>query len=125
MTNAEWKLVSRAIKWILDERIDLPIDNNTKITSIDELSDKMRGWQFEVMLSGSLELTERALIDAVENMSEAHRLAAKIKLRKPNPEEIKVIKEDLNAVSKSLNADTDTYLAAVGTVLSSLETLIN
>lgn len=126
MTKDERKLVNTAIKWILDERVSLPISSKTKITNMNELRREMIGWQFEVIISGTLELTEKALHDAIENMSEAHRLAAKIKVPEPSDDEIKIIKADLQAVSKRINADTTAtnYLKTVGTLLSSIEPLI-
>ena len=122
MTKDEWRIVRVAIQWLLDERINLPINDETKITSIDDLREEMVGWQFEVMISGTLELTEKALHDAIENMAEAHRLASKIKVSDPSDEEITTIKKDLQAVSRSLAADAK--LSAAGKLLSSIAQLL-
>ncbi len=123
MTKNEWNLISVAIKSLLDERNQLTIDKDTEITDIKDLRREMRSWDLEELLSGTIVLTGNALIDTVEGMVEAHRLAANIEVREPNAKEIKKIKEDLKEVSASLSSTT--RLAALGNFLSQLAPLIN
>ena len=127
MTKDEWRIVRVAIQWLLDERINLPINDKTKITSIDDLRGEMVGWQFEVILSGTTGLTEKALHDAIEAMAVAHSLVAMVQVQEPSDDVINTLKVDLQVVSKSIDADIKAhqYLKTVGTLLTSIEPLIS
>jgi hypothetical protein len=103
----DWKDVRKYIYWPLqdaDGKITLPLGDRPP-RSANDIHFMVQGWEFEFRLDETLRLTAEALKDASGALTEAHRVAAAVRIAAPTTAKAAELTRDLRSLSRFVQHD--------------------
>lgn len=103
----EWQDVRKYLYWLLqdaDRKVTLPLGDRPPKTAND-IHFTILGWEFEIRLDRTLQLTADALKGASGALTEAHRVAAAVQIPAPTAADAARLEADLRSLSGFVKRD--------------------
>jgi len=103
----EWQDVRKYLYWLLqdaDGKVTLPLGERPP-RNANDIHFMIQGWEFEISLDKTLELTADALKDARGTLAQAHHAAAAVQINAPTVADAAQLEADLRSLSGFVKRD--------------------